>query len=122
MTKRILFIEDESALQKAVGTVLLEEGFEVYAAVTGEEGLALARREKPDLILLDLILPEKDGFAVLDALKKDPETSRIPVIIMSNLEASEDVQKALDRGAMTYLVKMNYKLEEVVEKITNILK
>ncbi|MEK7099419.1 MAG: response regulator [Patescibacteria group bacterium] len=120
--KKILFIEDESALQKAVTAVLAEEGFEVRSAVTGEDGLALAKRDVPDIILLDLVLPQKDGFAVLEELKKDPATSRVPVIIMSNLESSADVQKALDRGAMTYLVKMNYKLEDVVEKIRQTLK
>lgn len=119
--KKILFIEDESALQKAVTGALLREGFDVRAALTGEAGLALAKKEAPDLILLDIVLPEKDGFAVLEELKKDPITARIPVIIMSNLEGSEDVQKALERGATTYLVKMNYKLEEVVEKIKSVL-
>ena len=119
--KKILFVEDESALQKAVTGALLREGFDVRAALTGEAGLALAKKEAPDLILLDIVLPEKDGFAVLEELKKDPITARIPVIIMSNLEGSEDVQKALERGATTYLVKMNYKLEEVVEKIKSLL-
>lgn len=119
--KKILFIEDESALQKAVTTTLMQEGFEVRSAITGEAGVALAKRETPDLILLDLVLPEKDGFAVLDDLKKDPTTTRIPVIIMSNREGSEDVEKALERGATTYLVKMNYKLEDVVEKIKALL-
>lgn len=121
MAKKILFIEDESALQRAVTGILAQEGFEVRSALTGEAGLQLARKELPDLILLDLVLPEKDGFSVLDELKKDPATMRIPVIIMSNLERSEDVQKALERGATTYLVKMNYKLEEVVEKIKHTL-
>ena len=120
--KKILFIEDESALQRAVVGILAAEGFEVRSALTGELGLQLAKAELPDLILLDLVLPEKDGFTVLEELKKDPATRGIPVIIVSNLERSEDVQKALERGATTYLVKMNYKLEEVVEKITNILK
>lgn len=120
--KKILFIEDESALQRALTTVLMEEGFDVRSAVTGEAGLELVAKERPDLIILDLILPGKDGFAVLDALKGNPATARIPVIIMSNLEASGDVQRALERGATTYLVKMNYQLDEVVEKITNILK
>ena len=119
--KKILFIEDESALQRAVAAVLGGEGFSVVSAVSGTEGLELARKELPDLILLDLILPEKDGFAVLEELKKDPATACIPVIIMSNLEGTEDVQKALERGATMYLVKMNYKLEEVVEKIKNVL-
>lgn len=119
--KKILFIEDESALQRAVGSVLAEEGFTVLSALDGEVGLEIARKEFPDLILLDLVLPEKDGFAVLEELKKDPATARIPVIIMSNLERNEDVEKALERGATTYLVKMNYKLEEVVQKIKQII-
>lgn len=121
MHKKILFIEDESALQKAVTGALMQEGFEVRSAVTGEAGLLLAKKEIPDLILLDLVLPEKDGFAVLEELKKDPAIAHIPVIIMSNREGSEDVQKALERGATTYLVKMNYKLEEVVQKIKQTL-
>ena len=119
--KKILFIEDESALQRAVVGILAAEGFEVRSALTGELGLRLAKAELPDLILLDLVLPEKDGFAVLEELKKDPATRGIPVIIVSNLERSEDVQKALERGATTYLVKMNYKLEEVVQKIKQTL-
>lgn len=119
--KKILFIEDESALQKAVTSALLQEGYDVRSAVTGEAGLALAKKELPNLILLDLVLPERDGFSVLEELKKDPATGGIPVIIMSNLESSEDVEKALARGATTYLVKMNYKLEDVVEKIKQTL-
>lgn len=122
MAKKILFIEDESALQKAVTDALMQEGFDVRSAVTGEAGVVCAKKEMPDLILLDLVLPEKDGFAVLDDLKKDIATAQIPVIIMSNLEGSEDVQKALERGATTYLVKMNYRLEDVVEKIKQTLK
>jgi DNA-binding response OmpR family regulator len=119
--RKILFIEDESALQRAVGGALAEEEYAILSALDGEVGVELAKKELPDLILLDLILPQKDGFAVLEELKKDPATARIPVIVMSNLEGAEDVGKALERGATTYLVKMNYKLEEVVEKIKSVL-
>ena len=119
--KKILFIEDESALQKAVSAVLADDGYRVYSALTGEEGLATAKREIPDLILLDLVLPGKDGFWVLGELKKDPGTARIPVIIMSNMETNADVDRALELGATTYLVKMNYKLGEVAEKIRRAL-
>lgn len=121
MAKKILFIEDESALQKAATQVLTEEGYQVFSALDGETGLEQAQREHPDLILLDLIVPKKDGFEVLQELKKDSATQNIPVIILSNLEGSADIQKALELGATTYLVKTNYRLEEVVEKIKQTL-
>lgn len=119
--KKILFIEDESALQRAVTQVLKEAGYEILQAMDGEAGLALALRELPDLILLDLILPKKDGFGVLKELKEDPRAKNIPVIILTNLERALDVEKALELGATTYLVKTSYRLEEVVEKIKDLL-
>ncbi len=119
--KKILFIEDESALQNAATKVFKEEGYDVLSALDGETGLAAAKREKPDLVLLDLILPRMDGFAVLEALKKDEATSDIPVIVLSNLEGGADIERALGLGATTYLVKANYRLEEVVEKVRKVL-
>lgn len=121
MAKKILFVEDESALQRALTSILSEKGYEVLSALDGEIGLELAQKEIPDLVLLDLVLPKKDGFEVLSGLKQDPSTKNIPVIILTNLESSQDVEKALQIGATTYLVKTNYKLEEVVEKITPFL-
>lgn len=120
--KTILFIEDEPTLQKTVGRVLEEEGYQVKAALDGEIGLRLAKESKPDLILLDIILPKLDGFEVLKELKKDEQTKDIPIIILTNLEASTDVEKALSLGATTYLVKANYELEEVVAKVKEMLK
>lgn len=122
MAKTILFIEDEAALQKALTQFLSQEGYEAISALDGESGLALAREKKPDLILLDLIIPKKDGFAVLEELKKDESTKQIPVIILSNLEGSAEVGKALELGAETYLVKTNYSLQEVTDKIKSLLK
>jgi len=119
--KTILFVEDEPTLQKTVGQVLEQEGYQVKAALDGETGLRLAQEFQPDLILLDLILPKLDGFEVLQALKKDEKTKEIPIIILTNLEASADVEKALSLGATTYLVKANYELEEVVGKIKEML-
>ena len=119
--KKILFIEDESALQRAATQVLTEEGYHVLSALDGEIGLRLAREEMPDLVLLDIILPKKDGFEVLSILKSDPATKQIPVMILTNLEGSTDVEKALELGATTYLVKTNYRLEEVVEKVKQVL-
>ncbi|MDP3769835.1 MAG: response regulator [Candidatus Sungbacteria bacterium] len=120
--KKILFIEDESALQRAVTRVLADEGYTTFSAMDGETGVTVARKEMPDLILLDLIIPKKDGFSILTELKQDPSTAYIPVIILTNLEGSGDVERALALGATTYLVKTNYRLEEVVEKIKSILK
>lgn len=121
MAKKILFIEDESALQRAVTQVLAEENYQIFSALNGEIGLELAKKERPDLILLDLILPKIDGFAVLEELKKDDATKNITVMVLSNLEGSGDVERALELGATTYLVKANYRLEEVVEKIKQVL-
>lgn len=115
--KKILFIEDEATLQKTLGDILKKENYEVISALDGEIGLRLAKTKKPDLILLDIILPKIEGFNVLKDLKEDPETKEIPVIILTNLEKMEDVEKALRLGATTYLVKTDYTLGEVIEKI-----
>ena len=115
--KKILFIEDEFSLQKTLGEFLRKNGYEVISALDGETGLRVAKEKLPDLILLDLILPRKHGLDVLKDLKNDKKTKDIPVIILTNLESLEGVQKAIELGATTYLVKANYSLEEVVEKI-----
>ena len=119
--KKILFIEDESVLQKAFGDVLQQKGYKILSALNGEIGLRMARSEKPDLILLDLILPRLHGFEILKKLKEDPETKEIPVIVLTNLEKMEDINKAIELGATTYLVKTEYKIEEVIEKIKKII-
>lgn len=121
MPKTILFIEDESALQKTFGEILSQEGFQMMSALDGEIGLRLARDKKPDLILLDLILPKIHGFEVLKKLKEDKDTKGIPIIVLTNLEGIGDVDKALKMGATTYLVKASYSLEEVIEKIKKAL-
>ncbi len=121
MPKVILFIEDESALQKTFGEILSQEGYEMISALDGEIGLRLAKDKKPDLILLDLVLPKIHGFEVLKRLKTDKETKDIPVIVLTNLEGIGDVDKALGLGATTYLVKAQYGLEEIVEKIKKAL-
>lgn len=117
MPKKILFIEDEPALQTTFGDILKQNGYKMISALDGEIGLRLAKSEKPDLILLDLILPKMDGFDVLKSLKEDPKTKKIPVIILTNVERIEDIDQALELGATTYLVKTQYRLEEVMEKI-----
>jgi len=119
--KTIIFIEDEPTLQKTVGRFLENEGYEVKSAIDGETGLAMVKKIKPDLVLLDLILPKKDGFEVLKEIKGDETTKDIPVIILTNLEKTADIEKTLSLGATTYLVKANYELEEIVKKIKEII-
>ena len=119
--RKILFVEDESVLQKTFEETLRKEGYEMISALDGEVGFNLAKKEKPDLILLDLVLPKINGFEVLKKLKEDPETKGIPVIILTNLERMSDIDKTLELGAAAYLVKVDYSLEEVVEKIEKIL-
>lgn len=118
---KILFVEDESALQKTISDLLTKEGHEVFSALDGEVGLRLARTKNPDLILLDLVLPRMDGFGVLKSLKNNADTKDIPVIVLTNLEEVADVERVLSLGATTYLVKANYSLEDVLEKVKQTL-
>ncbi|MCD5396270.1 MAG: response regulator [Candidatus Pacebacteria bacterium] len=118
---KVLFIEDESALQKSLGDLLRQEGIEVISAIDGETGLRLAKETLPDLILLDLILPRMHGLEVLKKIKEEERTKDIPVVILTNLENLSDVEKAIELGATTYLVKANYSLEEIVGKVKNFL-
>ncbi len=94
----------------------------MVSALNGEAGLMLAKTKRPDLILLDLILPKINGFEVLKALKENNETKDIPVIVLTNLEGVADVNKAIELGATTYLVKVKYSPREVIEKIEKALK
>ena len=115
--KKILFIEDEAAIQKTLGESLRNKGYDVQSALDGEEGLRLAKSEKPDLILLDLILPKLHGLDLLERIRKDDDIKETPVIILTNLENVGEVERALELGANTYLVKANYSLEDVVAKV-----
>lgn len=121
MKKKILFIEDDNILQKALFEMLEKENVEFLSAFDGRSGLEMAKKEKPDLILLDLILPKLDGFSVLEELKKDENTKNIPVVVITNLEDLESLQKAMDHGVKSYLVKSEYTLEEICQKIKQIL-
>lgn len=121
MTKKILLIEDDENLIKSLTDFMEKEDFEITFAINGEEGILKAKSIKPDLIILDIILPKKNGFTVLEELKKDEGLKNIPVIILTNLEEEKDIEKALSLGAYTYLVKANYSLDEILKKIKEIL-
>lgn len=120
--KKILVVEDESSLRKSLVEFLAEENFTAIGANDGEQAVSMAKKEQPDLILLDIILPKKDGYEVLAELKQDETTKKIPVILLTNLESPEDIGKAFDQGVSTYLVKSNYKMEDIVKKIKETLK
>ena len=119
---KILLAEDDKFLSIALGDKLEREGFVVIKAPNGLEALDLIRSEKPDLILLDLIMPQRTGFQVLEELKKDAELAKIPVVILSNLGQESDRQKAKELGAVDYLVKSDVQMGEVVEKLKTYLK
>ena len=120
--KKILIIEDDKFLRDLITQKLRKEGFNIVEAVDGEHGLKKVKDEKPDLILLDLILPGIDGFAVLAEVKKDPVLAKIQVIILSNLGQKDDIEKGLKLGAIDYLIKAHFTPGEIIEKIKKVLK
>ena len=118
---KILVVEDEEILLTALSEELLQEGFEVVQAHDGVEGVEKAGSEKPDLILLDLVMPRLDGIGALKQMKDNPEIKNIPVVILTNLSDYDKVSDALALGAMDYLVKANYRMEELINKIKVVL-
>lgn len=116
MNKKILLIEDEQ-LRIEVMLSALKKYFNVLLATTGEEGLEAVKKEKPDLIVLDLFLPKMKGADVLRKLQDDPQTEDIPVIILTHLENEETYQEIKSIGDFEYLIKSNYTIDEIVDKI-----
>jgi len=119
--QKILMIEEDKFLRKIYKNKLNQAGFEFSEAINGEEGLNKIIFEKPNLVLLDLILPKKSGFEVLTEMKRKRETRNIPVIIVSNLAQESDIKRGISLGATDYLVKPNVSLSEVVERIKECL-
>lgn len=122
MAKKILIIEDDKFLRELIARKLNNEGFDILEAVDGEDGIKKIKEGKPDLILLDLILPGIDGFEVLSRKKEDPSIASIPVIILSNLGQREEIEKGLKSGAIDYLIKAHFTPGEIIEKIKMALK
>lgn len=120
MTK-ILLVEDDVALREIYSARFVAENFEVAAAGDGEEALAKAVKEKPDIIILDIMMPKISGMDVLDILRATPETKNTKIIIMSALSQSSDIEKGKELGADAYLVKSQTTLSDVVEKTKEVL-
>lgn len=115
--KKIFILEDEAILRDALMQKLHKEGFDVSSAADGAEGLRSITEEKPDLVLLDVMLPGMDGFAVLEHLRADPRTRDIAVIIISNSGQPVEIERALKLGVKDYLIKAQFDPAEVIEKV-----
>ncbi len=109
----MLIIEDDKFLLKLYSNKLEKEGFEVLSSLTGQEGLNKIAAKEVDIIILDLILPGKNGFEVLSELKLNPKTKNTPVIILTNLGQDSDIKKGLELGASAYLVKTEFSVNQL---------
>lgn len=119
---RILLVEDDPPMVRMYSTKLTQEGFEVEVAYDGEEGLRKVQEYRPDLLVLDLMIPKIGGLEILARLRAEAATKPLPVIVLSNLSQDQDVAKARELGAVEYLVKANFTPGQVVEKIKAVLK
>ncbi len=113
----IAVIEDEKMLLKyMVSSLSTEPAFHLVSALNGEEGECLIIEEKPDLVFLDIIMPKKNGFEVLEAIKKNPATKDIPIVVLSNLGQEKDIKLAKELGALDYLIKVDLEISDLVKK------
>ena len=108
---KVLVAEDDKFLLMAYSTKMKKSGYDTVIAANGEEAVVKAQSENPDIILLDLVMPKKDGFEALEELKSNPKTKNIPVVILSNLGQDEDVKKGKEFGAADYLVKSDISIK-----------
>lgn len=121
MQKKILIVEDDDFFRGLISKKLLFEEFDVYTAANGEEGVAKIKEHKPDLVLLDMLLPNMDGFEVLAKMAEDPAIAMTPVVITSNLNEREDIDRALKLGAKDYLIKSQYTPDMIIDKVKLVL-
>ena len=119
--KKILIIEDDEFLRAIAAKKIKTDGYDVAVAIDGPSALEIAKTEKPDLILLDLLLPGLSGFEVLEKLRGEAEFKATPILIFSNLGQADDIAKAKSLGSTDFLVKANFTLEEVSTKIKSYL-
>lgn len=124
MAHKILLVEDDQILAKLYQTKLQREGFEIDIAYDGEEGLAKMKSFRPDLVILDLIMPKVDGLAFLARVNDDSETAKraAPILVLSNLGQESDIKKATDLGAKDFFIKADISLSQMVEKVKQYLK
>lgn len=119
---RILLVEDDQMIVEMYKVRFEEEGFEVFVTDKGSEALESAKKDKPAIVLLDIILPEADGFSILESLKASADTKKIPVLILTNLGQESDREKGIAMGAVDYFVKSKHTPTDVIDKIKEIIK
>jgi len=119
--QKILLVEDDQFILSMYSSKFVTDGFVVRGAMTGAEAMSEAESFKPDIIILDVMLPDEDGFAVLKKLKKDKKLSAIPVVMLSNLSEPAHREQALIYGALDYWIKAYYDPEEIVQKVKEVL-
>jgi DNA-binding response OmpR family regulator len=117
----VVIVEDEKMLADMYATKFAMEGFDAQKANDGQAGFDLVKEEKPDIVLLDIIMPKIDGFGVLKMLKDEASLKKIPVILLTNLGQEEDIKKGKELGAADYFVKANHTPAEVVQKVKQVL-
>ena len=120
--KKILLVEDEKTLSEMYQEKFTQAGFKVSLAIEAKKGIELAKKEKPDLVVLDILLPRENGIFFLEELRKDPEIASLPVVVFSNLDDPKTKQQAEKFGAMAYLIKTAYTPQGIVEEIKKFLK
>lgn len=118
---KILIVEDDVLLSKMYTSIFSSGDYQVDSAVDGQDGLEKARTNRPDLILLDIMMPKLNGMEVLSKIKSDPDLEQIPVVILTNLAGDNDVQTALGMGAVRYIIKSEVKPKEVEAIVSEIL-
>ena len=116
MPKTLLLVEDDPFLSSLLKTRLANEGFIVLYAGDGEVALETLKKEKPDLMLLDLILPKKSGFEVMEAIQSDPQLNRVPIVIITNLGQDSDIARGKELGAVAYFVKAKTSIDHLVQQ------
>ncbi|MDD2758371.1 MAG: response regulator [Patescibacteria group bacterium] len=120
--RKVLIVEDDNILSKAVNAALVDNGFETLIAVDGEDALVKAKQFKPDLVLLDLLMPKKSGEEVLTVMKKDDELKDIPVLISTVKSDADSIARCTALGIKAYFIKAHYTLEEIVKEVKKVLK
>jgi DNA-binding response OmpR family regulator len=115
--KKIVVVEDAELIAQLLERRLRAEGYYVFTAKDGEEGLDMIKREKPDLVLLDIVLPRINGFQIIEQLKEDRKLRKIRIIIISNSGQPEEIERAKELGVLDWLVKTEFDPQEVVEKV-----
>ena len=118
---KVLIIEDEKILIEMYQDAFIRAGFQVLSAIESKEGLDVARKEKPDLIILDILLPSESGIFFLEQQKKDPEISSIPVVVFTNYDGADTEKKAKKLGVKGYLIKANFTPQQFISKIKGYL-